>query len=468
MNLFESTTKKSLGLFAIVMINVIAVDSLRTLPFSAVYGTSLVFYFAIAAITFFLPVALVSAELATGWPNRGGIYVWVREAFGELPGFVVIWLQWIYNVVWYPTILTFIAATIAYVIDPKLADNKLYNWLVILVIFWGATLVNCFGMKISSLVSAFGAIFGTILPMLFIIILGVIWLMSGNQSQTDLSWQAVLPDKFDVDNAAFFLAILFGLVGMEVSAAHADEVKNPGKTFPRAIAISSAIILFTLVFASLTIAIVVPKDQLNIVTGLLEAYRIFFAKFNMNWMTPLIAALIVLGAISGAAAWIISPTKGLLMAAVDGSAPKFFARINRYGAPINILFSQAIIVTIISTLFLLMPTVASTYWVLTVITAQLAMLVYIGMFAAAIYLRYKKPEINRDYVVPGKKIGLWVITVMGLLSCVVAILLGFLPPSQVKLDSVFYYELMVVAGMVVFTLPPFLIFKFFGEKKIKS
>lgn len=460
MNLFESTTKKSLGLFAIVMINVIAVDSLRTLPFSAVYGTSLIFYFAIAALTFFLPVALVSAELATGWPNRGGIYVWVREAFGELPGFIVIWLQWIYNVVWYPTILTFIAATIAYVIDPSLANNKLYNWLVIMVIFWGATLVNCFGMKISSLVSAFGAIFGTILPMLFIMLLGMIWIMNGNPGHTDLSWQAILPNRFDADNAAFFLAILFGLVGMEVSAAHADEVKNPGKTFPRAIAISAVIILFTLVFASLAIAVVVPKDQLNIVTGLLEAYRIFFAKFHMSWMTPLIAALIVLGAISGAAAWIISPTKGLLMAAVDGSAPKFFSRINRYGAPVNILISQGIIVTLISSLFLLMPTVSSTYWVLTVITAQLALLVYVGLFAAAIYLKYKKPEVKRDYTIPAGKAGMWLVTATGILVCIFAIALGFLPPDQLKPFNVVTYEVLLISGILLFVLLPLIIFRF--------
>src|SRR5262245_25822142 len=113
------SSKKILGVFSLVMINVIAVDSLRSLPFSATYGFSLIFYYLLAAICFFFPVALVAAELATGWPNKGGIYVWVREAFGERWGFLVIWLQWIYNVVWYPTILAFIAGTIAYLFDPK-------------------------------------------------------------------------------------------------------------------------------------------------------------------------------------------------------------------------------------------------------------------------------------------------------------------------------------------------------------
>jgi amino acid transporter len=93
-----SSRKQTLGFFQLVMINVIAVDSIRTLPFSAVYGYSLVFFYLLAMLAFFIPTALVSAELGTGWPNRGGIYVWVREAFGRKISLMVIWLNWIYNV----------------------------------------------------------------------------------------------------------------------------------------------------------------------------------------------------------------------------------------------------------------------------------------------------------------------------------------------------------------------------------
>src|SRR3990167_3460592 len=139
MQSYSAPSKRSLGGFAITMINVIAVDSLRTLPFSAAYGFSLVFYYVAAAFLFFLPVAFVSAELATTWPNKGGIYVWVREAFGERWGFVIIWLQWVYNIVWYPTILAFIAGTLAYLVQPSLAENKFFMLGTILATLWGAT-----------------------------------------------------------------------------------------------------------------------------------------------------------------------------------------------------------------------------------------------------------------------------------------------------------------------------------------
>src|SRR5579872_4420927 len=178
-----SSGKKVLGVFSLVMINVIAVDNLRSLTAGAEYGFALVFFYLLAALLFFIPSILVSAELATGWPTTGGVYVWVREAFGPRWGFLTIWLQWIYNVVWYPTILAFMAATLAHLMNPALAANKIYTLGMILVLFWGATWMNCLGIRISSWVSIVGAVIGTIIPMLIIIVLGAFWLLNGHHSQ---------------------------------------------------------------------------------------------------------------------------------------------------------------------------------------------------------------------------------------------------------------------------------------------
>jgi amino acid transporter len=452
-------TKKTLGIFSLVMINIIAVDSLRSLPFSAVYGFSLVFYYLLAAVVFFLPIALVSAELATGWPTRGGIYIWVREAFGERWGFITIWLQWIYNVVWYPTILTFMGGVLAYLIDPQLADHKAYMLSVILIIFWGATLLNCFGMRLSSWVSTIAALIGTLLPMFFIIILGIIWIQQGNPLQIAFTTHTFFPNAIDTNNLSFLLVILFGLVGMEMSAAHADEVKSPAKAFPRAIALSSIIILFSLIFSSLAIAMVVPHNTLNVITGLVQAFQVFFQQHHMMWMTPVIAVLIVIGGIGGVAAWIIGPTKGLLVATLDGSAPAILGKINRHGVPVVILLLQAVICTALCSIFLLMPTVSSSYWVLTAITAQLAMLVYIALFAAAIYLRYKKPEVVRDYKIPFGNVGIWVLGLLGISSSIFAIAIGFIPPSDMNVGSLFKYEMILVVGIVIFCVPPVVMYR---------
>lgn len=449
---------KTLRIFDLVMINVIAVDSLRSLPFSAEYGFSLVFYYVLASLTFFIPTALVSAELATGWPNKGGIYVWVREAFGDLPGFIIIWLQWVYNVVWYPTILSFIAGTLAYLINPSLADSKVYMLLVVLIIFWGATLINFYGMRTSSLISTLGALFGTLFPMLFIIALGIIWLVLKNPIQIHFTRSEFLPAFTNWNNFSFLLAVLFGLVGMEMSAVHADEVKNPGKSYPRAILYSTVIIFISLVLSSLAIAMVVPKRDLNVVTGLVQAFKIFFSAYHLNWMGPIITLLIIVGGVGSVATWIIGPTKGLLVAAQDGSVPPIFGTTNKKGVPVTLLIFQATIFTILCSVFLLMPTVSSSYWVLTAMTAQLAMLVYIALFAAAIWLRYKHSDVKRPYKIPFGKIGIWVVCLLGIFSSSAAIILGFIPPSQLTIENIFTYEMILIVGIVLLTAPPVIIY----------
>ena len=108
----------------------------------AQYGLSSVFFILLPALLFFLPTALGSAELATGWPEKGGIFIWVKEAFGERFGFLSVWLLWISNVVWYPTILSFIAVAFSYVFDPALAESTTYNFITIITIFWSMILLS--------------------------------------------------------------------------------------------------------------------------------------------------------------------------------------------------------------------------------------------------------------------------------------------------------------------------------------
>ena len=452
-------SKKPLGFFQLVMINVIAVDSIRTLTFSAVYGFSLVFFYILMALIFFIPTALVSAELGTGWPNRGGIYVWVREAFGKKWSLVVIWLNWIYNVIWYPTIMALIAGTFAYLFNPDLANNKLYMCCSVLVLFWGATLINCFGMRVSSLFSAIGALVGTILPMVLITILGFVWVIQGKPMQIQFTWAQFFPEASQGSNLAFLTNVLFGLLGLEMAATHAAEMRNPTRDYPRSLLVSVLIILSTIIFASLAIAIVVPSHELNLATGIMQAFQSFFAAYHLSWLLPFIALFIILGGLSGAGAWIIGPTKGLLVASQDGSLPAFLGKTNRNGVPIAILVTQAVIVSLLSLIFIIMPTINNSYWILSVITAQLALLVYIALFAAAIKLYYNKPHVPRSFRIPGKKIGTWIVCGLGAFSCVAVILCGFLPPAQVPFQSIFFYELILIASMAVCCLIPLYLMK---------
>lgn len=450
--------KKVLSVFSLVMINVIAVDSLRTLPITAKLGLSLVSYYLVAAFAFFIPVALVAAELATAYPNTGGIYIWVREAFGRRAAFITIWLQWIYNVVWYPTILAFIAATLAYLFAPELANNRYYLWFTIVGLFWLFTLLNCFGMRVSSLISILGATVGTILPMAGITVLGLIWLVQGRPIQIThaTTW---LPDFSSLGNLSLFSAVLFGLLGMEMSAIHAEEVKNPQRDYPRALAYSTIIIFSTLVLGSLAIVIVVPNDALSVVSGFIDAYAIFFNAYHLPWMTVVTAGLIILGGVSSLAAWIIGPTKGLLVSAHDGCLPRQFSHMNRHGAPTVILMTQGVIFTLLSTVIIFVDSINAAYWILSDLCAQLALLAYMFMFVAAIKLRYSRPNQHRAYKIPGGNWGMWIVAGTGLLCCLLTILVGFVPPTQIPIENITFFETFLVGGILLFVLVPWCLAK---------
>lgn len=464
MALFDTSVNKNsparvLSVFSLVMINIIAVDSLRTLPFSAKLGSSLIFFYAVCAIGFFFPVALITAELATTWPKRGGIYVWVAEALGVRLGFLVVWLQWVYNVVWYPTILGLVASVVAYIINPELAHDTRFIVTVVLATFWLATILNCFGMSMSSFISAVGSIFGTLIPMFMIIGLGYAWWSAGHATQIDLSWQAIIPKVDSLGDMVLVTTILFGLVGLEMSAVHAQEVKEPKKDFPRALWISSIVILLSLVCSSLAIAVVVPGEELNLVTGLLQAYEYFFQQFNLPWMMPVVAAFIIIGAIGGISAWIIGPTKGLLAAAGDDNLPDWFNHTNRYGVPVKLLLAQAVIVSGLTMGYLFLPSIESAYLILTELTAILALMMYLLFFVAAIVLRYKQPEVERPYRIPGGALGMWFVAGIGFLTTAFALMLGFIPPSQVDVGNVSTYQLLLLIGVALFCLPAWFIHK---------
>jgi amino acid transporter len=217
------------------MLNVSIMASLRNLPLVAEFGYSSLFFFVIVGLGFLVPCALVSAELATGWPKDGGIYIWVREAFGDRWGFFAVWMQWVHNVTWFPAILSFVASTFAYVFLPEHYNNPYYILAVILILYWGMTLINYLGIKISSVFSTIGVIAGTIIPGLFIISLGISWILMDNPVQIHFSLEALIPKAGKLDNYVFLGGLFLAFAGLEVSAGYAGEVKDPQKNYPKAI-----------------------------------------------------------------------------------------------------------------------------------------------------------------------------------------------------------------------------------------
>jgi amino acid transporter len=449
--------KRVLSVFSLVMITVTSVDSVRNLPSTALFGSQLIFYFVLAALIFLIPAALVSAELSTMLPEQGGVYVWVKRAFGKHYGFLAIWFQWIENVIWYPTQLSFIAGTLAYIFDPKLANNKYYIISVILVTFWGGTILNLFGMRVSARFSAWCGIFGLFIPMILIILLGVIWILGGHPLQISLDPHSLLPNFSQTGVWVAFTGIMLSFSGIEIATVYAGEVRDPKRDYPKALLIATIILLATLVLGSLSIAIVIPKNEISLVAGLMEAFYNFFTAYHLQMFIPLLALMIIFGGIGSISNWIIAPSKGLLIAANDGNLPARLAKANQYGAPTTILISQACITTLITLVFLLMPAVSGSYWYLTALAAQLYMFMYILMFAAGIVLRLREPKLARPYAIAGGKYGMWIVASLGIFSCVITLIIGFFPPDGINVGSTSHYVMWLALGLIVMSLPPFLI-----------
>jgi len=449
-----ASKQSGLTTWALVFLITGAVDSIRNLPATALFGSSLIFFFIFSAIVFLIPVALVSAELSANYPENGGVYHWVGQAFGEKIGFFTVWLQWINTMVWFPTILSFIVSTAAYYLDPALAQNKIYLVGSILFIFWVMTLLNFKGIQASTRLANTCAILGVFIPMILIILLSLIWLIKGNPIQIELTMSAILPPFHSVSSWISLTAIMTAFLGIELSTVHINDVYQPQSTFPKAMFISVAVILVTMIMGSLAIAFVLPKDDINLVAGVMQAFTAFFASYHIAWIMPIITLMLLIGSIGNMTSWIISPARGLLQAAQEGYLPKKLMKQNDKGVATNLLIAQAVAVSVMCLVFTCMPSVNGSYWLLSALSTQLYVLMYVLMFAAAIVLKTKHPTTKtQTFRIPYGRIGHFIVCCLGLLGCGITLFVGFIPPEGISVGTPLHYELFFCGGLLAMMLP---------------
>ena len=261
-----------LGILALAMINIAAIVSIRNLPVMAEYGWSMLALFALSIVVFLVPIAMVAAELGTGWPRDGGVYAWVKEAFGERAGFLAVWCDYAENVAWFPTVLSFMAASLAYAIDPSLANDKLFLVVVMLAFFWATTIVSLRGVGTSSWIGSVGTIAGSIIPAVRSSSCSPSpTSLRATRSQIPFSAGALVPDV-QLNNLAFLGGIILLFTGMEMAGFHARDTRDPGRTVPRAIALCVGVVVVFSVVGSLFLAIVVPASEISLVSGTMELF----------------------------------------------------------------------------------------------------------------------------------------------------------------------------------------------------
>ncbi len=353
---------------------------------------------------------------------------------------------------YYPPLISFIVATGAYPFFPELAQNNIFMLIMINVIFWALTLVNIFGLRLSSLITNVFGTLGLIFPILLIIGLGGYWAYT-NPSESHISLRHAsdwLPDFSQDGIGAGFTAVVLSLTGLEITTSYASEVDNPQKTYPKALIASTVLILVSLTACSLSISSVVSSDHSSLSEGVILAFKAFFDDLNMSFMLPVIALAIVFGSLASLNNWIIAPTKSLHVAAKDHFMPLTLSKENKNQAPVPLLLLQGAIVSVLSLVFILVPNVNQGMWLLNILMTQLYMVMYICIFVSFLVSRRKHADIERPFRVPGGKFGMMLVATLGLVSCLVTIFVSFDVPAGISAQT---GASALILGFIAFSLP---------------
>ena len=455
------TFKLSVATLAIM--NITAVVSLRGLPSEAIYGPSSAFYYLFAAFVFLIPTAMIAAELAAMFSDKqGGVFRGVGEAFGPKTGFLAIWLQWIESTIWYPTVLTFGAVSLAFmgmndVSDSALAANRTFTLITVLAIYWIATFIAMKGLTWVGKISKWGGMIGTIIPAGLLIVLGIVYIATGGQNHMDMS-QSFFPDLSKIDNLVLASSIFLFYAGMEMMGVHVMDVKNPSRNYPKAIIIGSLVTVCIFVLGTFALGFIIPAKDINLTQSLLIGFDNYFRHFHISWAGPVIAVALMFGVLASVLTWVAGPSKGIFTVGKAGYLPPFFQKTNSQGVQRNILLVQGGIVTLLALLFVVMPSVQSFYQILSQLTILLYLIMYMLMFSAAIVLRYKMKDTPRPFRLGRGNTLMWIMGVVGFAGSLLAFVLSFIPPGQIATGNSTVWYTVLIAGCVIVIVVPFIIY----------
>lgn len=456
-----STAKGSLTMAAMAVLIITSILSLRGLPSEAKYGVQSIFFYLFAAIVFLIPFALVCAELASTYTKSGGLYRWVSEAFGPRWGWTAMYLEWQTIVFWFPTVLMFGAASLAYIFWPEsfdaaLASNKFYTLAVAMLMYWLATFNAFRGQKSANLLSTYGGMVGTIIPGAILILLGIIYVCMGKHDY--LAHVSFFPDFTHLGTIVLAASIFLFYAGMEIQAVHINDMPNPAKQFPRSVLLAVIVIVAVYALGTLVIGLVVPSQNINLLQSLLVAYKGLWASFGLSWMGNVMALFIMFGVIGQVSALVTGPATGLMAVAQSGYLPRSLQKVNANGVNKPILMVEGIFVSLLCLVLIVLPTVESAYQIMSQMATIIYLIMVLLIYAAFLRLRRTAPGRTRGFRVPGGRVGAIVVCTVGMLGALLALVLSFLPPSQITTGSPAVYITIIAVGTAVFVAIPLVVY----------
>jgi glutamate:GABA antiporter len=439
--------RRVMGFWDVLLFNIAAILGPRWIAAAAHNGTSSISLWVLAATFFFLPTALVVTELSTRFPDEGGLYVWSKEAFGEFHGFVAGWTYWIYTFFYFPGLLMASAAMAAYIGGhgtAHFAENRTFLVAGSILLLFAAVFLNIIGLNIGKWLQNAGGV-GTYVPLVMLVGLGAyVWHAHG--AVTHFTRSNVLP-VWDWGTVNFWPQIAFGFTALELCATMSEEVRDPQKTFPRAILGSGILIAAAYILGTFALLAILPAGAVDPKSGVFQALTAASSAYGIAFFGVIAAILMLFGNAGGVGTTVAGVARIPFVVGIDHYMPAAFGKIHpKWKTPWVSILVQAGISCVILLLTQVNETANSAYQILVDAGTILYFVPFLYMYGAAIKLAGRPDRKTNAHaaLIPGGKFGVWVASLLGFAVVIGGIALSFIPPAEA--EHKWLFETKLVAG----------------------
>ncbi len=414
---------KKFRLFDAVLAAVCVVLVVESAAPAAAIGNSQFFWWFFLLIGFFLPYALISAELGTTYEDEGGIYDWVKKAYGPKWGSRVAWYYYINFPLWMGSLAVLFTDLVSFLMGSEMSTFSMLIWQIAFI--WIVVLISSFKISDSKWILNIAAIFKAII-MLAIGFLGI-YASITKGAANDYSIETFIPG-FNLQSLSNISVIIFNFLGFEVVTTFASEMDNPKKQIPKAIILGGIFIAIFYILASFGIGVAVPRDELSASSGLIDSFVMLTGR-----STGIVIVIFTLMFIYTLAANLISWSLGVnyvaMYAAKQNGLPKVLEKESKGGMPMGANITNGVIATVIVIVSVFIPS-EDIFWSFFALNMITLLLSYILMFPSFLKLRKTDPKKERPFKINGGSFKLKVITYVPMILLILSVLLSLFPLSS--------------------------------------
>lgn len=455
--------KRVLGRWDLVLLFVVAVFNLNVVPSIAANGGVTVWLWLISLLLFFWPQGIAVIELAQRFPGEGGVYLWAKEVFGEWHGFLSGWCYWTNNMLYVPTVMLYFVGVSVFALGPGhegLADSKIFALIASVALLGLLTVLNIVGLGVGKWLNNLGAI-GTGIAAATLIGLGVIILTRFGTTVTTADFRIPADPRFVLNS---FGVICFGLVGLELASVMGDEIRDPQRILPGAVAWGGVISGMLYVGVTLTLLIAIGKNQISVLQGIVQAVSHMAGKVGVGWIVAPFAVLLSLSIAGIGSAWMGGSARIPFVAGLDSYMPSWLGKVHpRYATPHAALIVQFVVSLALCVVnFAASGGVQEAFQTMLSLAVVLQLVPFVYVFAALLKFAIREPDGRGRY----SKNVLVLAGVSGLLTTILGIVLAFSPAKQIT--SVLRYEATMLGFTAFFVGLAAFFFFVYGRRKVHA